>query len=123
MLHLSTGNDIIVAHVHAPPAPRVPPHGDRTLTFTLLYTCISLFDLDLDLDIFPYNNVNWDTMIGTHKWSNGSLKVDRDIFYLTCLFALKLTISVLGHFDRATYKAKQAAFMIGMCVGVFLRLT
>ena len=76
MSHLSTGNDIIVAHVCAPPA----PHGDRTLTFTLLYICISLFDLDLDLDIFPYNNLNWDTTIGTHKWLNGSLKVDRDIF-------------------------------------------
>ena len=99
MSHLSTRNDI-VAHAHAPPA---SPHGDRTLTFTLLYICISLFDLDLDLDIFPYNNLNWDTTIGTQKWSNGSLKVDRDIFYLTCLFALKLTILVSAHSDRATH--------------------
>ena len=79
MLHLSTGNDIIVAHARAP-LPPVPPHDDRTLTFTLLYICISLFDLDLDLDIFPYNNLNRDIMIGTHKWPNGSLKVNRDIF-------------------------------------------
>ena len=62
-------------------------------------------------------------MIGTHKWSNGSLKVDQDTFYLTCLFALKLTISVLGHYDRATHKAEWATFMIRTHVGVFLRLT
>ena len=120
MSHLSTGNDIIVAHARAPPAPHTP-HGDRTLTFTLLYICISLFYLDLD--IFPYNNLNRDTTIRTHKWSNGSLKVDQDIFYLTCLFALKLTISVSGHSDQATHKAEQAAFMIGTHKGVFLRLT
>ena len=62
-------------------------------------------------------------MIGTHKWSNGSLKVDWDIFYLTCLFVLKLTILVSGHFDRAMHKAERAAFMIGTHAGVFLRLT
>ena len=61
--------------------------------------------------------------MGTHKWSNGSLKVHRDIFCLTCLFALKLAISVSEHFDQATYKAERAALMIGMCVGVFLKLT
>ena len=122
MSHLSTRNDIIVAHVHAP-LPPTPPHGNRTLTFRLLYICISLFDLDLDLDIFPYNNINRDTTIGTHKWSNGSLEVDQDTFYLTCLFALKLTISISGHFDRVKHKAEQAAFMIGTSTGVFLRLT
>ena len=121
MSHLSTGNDIIVAHVHAPPAPTPPPHGDRNLTFTLLYICISLFDLDLA--IFPYNNSNRDTTIGTHKWPNESLKVDWDIFYPICLFALKLTISVLGHSNQDTNKAERATFMIGTCTGVFLRLT
>ena len=122
MSHLSTGNDIIVAHVHAP-LPPCPPHGDRTLTFTLLYICISLFNLDLDLDIFQYNNLNRDITIGTHKWPHGSLKVDRDIFYPICLFALKLTISVSGHSDWDMNKAKWAAFMIRMQAGVFLRRT
>ena len=37
------------ACVYPPPRPLCPPHGDRTLTFTLLYICISLFDLDLDI--------------------------------------------------------------------------
>ena len=44
-------------------------------------------------------------------------------FHPICLFALKLTILVLGHSDWDMHKAEQATFIIGTCVGVFLRLT
>ena len=92
-----------------PPLPLCPPMAIE-LSLLHYYTFVSLFHLDLDLDIFPYNNINQDTTIGTHKWSNGSLKVDRDIFYLTCLFALKLTISVSGHSDQLHIRSNRPLY-------------
>ena len=91
MLHLSTGNDIIVAHVRAPPP--APPPWHRTLTFTLLtYSIIcSINSIDSVYSMeFNSNKVKW--IATTNTWTCSNISSTLVVYYFSSLYQKWLII-------------------------------